>query len=91
MFINKARDGRNNICGKKIASARKARKLSQRQLADGLQLMGLEIDKNAIQRIECGKRFVTDIELTAFSAFLEIPYEELLDAQSCSRSNRIDL
>lgn len=79
MFINKARDGLNNICGKNIASARKARKLSQRELADGLQLLGLEIDKNAIQRIECGKRFVTDIELTAFSRFFAIPYGELLD------------
>ena len=81
MFINKARDGRNNICGKKIAYMRKERKLSQRELADGLQLLGLEIDKNAIQRIECGKRFVTDIELTVFSNFFEIPYSKLLDTQ----------
>lgn len=87
MFINKAQDGRNNICGKQIASARKARNLSQRELADGLQLLGLEIDKNAIQRIECGKRFVTDIELTAFSRFFEVSYGELLETQSCSDAN----
>lgn len=35
--------------------------LSQRALADRMQLAGIDIDKNAIQRIECGKRFVTDI------------------------------
>ena len=84
MFINKASDGLNNICGKNIASARKARKLSQHELADGLQLLGLEIDKNAIQRIECGKRFITDIELTAFSRFFEMPYSELLETQLCT-------
>ena len=35
--------------------------ISQRELADKLQIAGLDLDKNAIQRIECGKRFVTDI------------------------------
>ena len=67
MFINKNIDGLNNICGKKIAKLRKNLKISQRILADKLQLSGLDVDKNAIQRIECGKRFVTDIELVAFS------------------------
>ena len=65
MFINKAKDGRNNLCGKMVAQKRIEMKLSQRELADRLQLYGLDVDKNAIQRIECGKRFVTDIELKA--------------------------
>ena len=37
-----------NICGEKIAFLRKALNCSQRALADKLQLLGLEIDKNAI-------------------------------------------
>ena len=78
MFINKTADGRNNICGRNITEARKARNLSQRELADGLQLLGLDIDKNAIQRIEAGKRFVTDIELTAISRYFNMTYEDLL-------------
>ena len=78
MFINKTADGRNNVCGINVAAARKGRGLSQRELADGLQLLGLDIDKNAIQRIECGKRFVTDIELIALSRFFELSHEELL-------------
>lgn len=78
MFINKSPDGLNNVCGKNVATVRKTRKLSQRELADGLQIMGLDIDKNAIQRIECGKRFVTDIELIALSKFLGISFDELL-------------
>lgn len=78
MFINKANNGRNNICGECIASIRTSRKLSQRQLADLLQLEGLDVDKNAIQRIEAGKRFVTDIELIYFSKVLDISYDILL-------------
>ena len=60
MFINKSSDGRNNLCGTQIAKYRKAMDKSQRELADALQLLGLDVDKNAIQRIEAGKRFVTD-------------------------------
>ena len=63
MFINKSPDGRNNICGITVALLRKAEGVSQRELADRLQRLGLDVDKNAVQRIESGQRFVTDIEL----------------------------
>ncbi len=79
MFINKSNEGLNNICGQKIATLRKSLGISQRILADKLQLLGLDIDKNAIQRIECGKRFVTDIELVAFSKLFEISVDKLLE------------
>ena len=80
MFKNKSYEGLNNICGKNIATLRKALnpKMSQRMLADQLQLRGIDVDKNAIQRIEAGKRFVTDIELEAFIDIFKISYAELL-------------
>ncbi len=78
MFINKTEDGLNNICGKNISTLRKGMNISQRILADKLQLFGLDVDKNAIQRIECGKRFVTDIELLAFAKIFNITTDELL-------------
>lgn len=78
MFINKSAEGLNNICGKKIAQIRTEMKLSQRQLADKLQLAGLDVDKNAIQRIECGKRFVTDIELVYLAKVLDTNVQYLL-------------
>lgn len=80
MFTNKTRDGQNNLCGAVIEKRRKQMGKSQRQLADLLQIAGLDIDKNAIQRIEARKRFVTDIELTYFSKVLDLPYEALLAA-----------
>lgn len=77
----KNRNGnQNNISGKNISLLRKAANpvLSQRALADKMQLFGIDLDKNAIQRIECGKRFVTDIELLAFSKVLNTSLDVLL-------------
>ena len=78
MFINKAPEGLNNLCGKQIALLRKDLRLSQRALADKLQLIGLDVDKNAIQRIECGKRFVTDIELKGFAEIFGVNIDQLV-------------
>lgn len=79
MFKNKNND-KNNLCGNKIRALRLAypTRLSQRALADKLQLIGIDVDKNAIQRIECGKRFVTDIELKAFSEIFGVTLDELI-------------
>ena len=78
MFINKGINGENNICGKKVAECRKNMGISQRQLADKLQLLGLDVDKNAVQRIEAGKRFVTDIEIVFLSKALKATVNDLL-------------
>lgn len=81
MFKNKTENGRNNICGTKIAELRKSTvpKMSQRILADKMQLLGVDVDKNAIQRIETGQRFVTDIELIALKKVFNVSYEFLLE------------
>ncbi len=81
MYKNRASSGKNNISGDNIARIRKklTPKVSQRFLADRMQLEGIELDKNAIQRIESGARFVTDIELKAFAKVLAVSYEELLE------------
>jgi len=75
VFKNK-NGARNNLCGDKIRELRGS--LSQRALADKMQLLGIDLDKNAIQRIECGKRFVTDIELRAFSYLFGVSIDELI-------------
>ena len=79
MFKNKS-NGKNNLCGENIRNLRLnyPTKLSQRALADKMQLIGIDIDKNAIQRIECGKRFVTDIELKAFAEIFEVSLDKLI-------------
>lgn len=83
MFINKVNGG-NNIAGETIASLRREMNISQRQLADRMQLVGIDIDKNAIQRIEARKRFITDIELVAFAKVFSVSVDSLL---GCNDNN----
>ena len=80
MHKNRGPDGRCNLCGQRVAKLRKSMKpkVSQRALADMLQLAGVDVDKNAIQRIECGKRFVTDVELKILAQVLGVTADELL-------------
>lgn len=80
MFKNKYADGMNNRCGKRIAELRRQSptKMSQRLLAEELQRKGLDLEKNAIQRMESGERFITDIELAAIAQFFGITADELL-------------
>lgn len=80
MFINKTSDGKNNICGKNISKFRKETGMSQRELSEKLQLIGLDVDKNAIQRMESGQRFITDIELVYLAKALNKSVLELIDA-----------
>ena len=79
MFKNK-NEGKNNLCGERVRELRLSypSKLSQRALADRLQLIGTDVDKNAIQRIECGKRFVTDIELKALAEVFGVGVGDLI-------------
>ena len=79
MFKNKNGD-RNNLCGDKVRELRLGyhTKLSQRALADKMQLLGIDVDKNAIQRIEAGRRFVTDIELRALADIFGVGVDELV-------------
>ena len=81
MYKNKAENGGNNISGQRIKEIRQKlpEKTSQKKLASMLQSVGLDIDKNAVQRLESGKRFVTDIELKVIAKVLGVSYQDLLD------------
>ena len=80
MFKNKTEDGRLNLCGKNVARLRMASepKMSQKGLANQLQLVGLDLEKNAVQRIESGQRFVTDIELQKLAEVFGVSTDELI-------------
>lgn len=81
MYKNKGPQGKLNLCGARVAQLRRqlVPKTSQRALADKLQLVGLDLDKNAIQRIESGQRFVTDVELRALAQVLNTTADDLLE------------
>ena len=81
MYKNKAKNGKLNISGEQIKMRRKELHISQRALADRLQLLGIDLNKNAIQRIESGQRFVTDIELQVIAKLFDTTTDSLLKEQ----------
>lgn len=79
MFKLKAKDGFNNITGKRLSKLRHERNLSQRKLAKLMQLAGYDVDHHFIRRIENGERFVTDMELVALAKVLNVSVLDLID------------
>lgn len=72
-----------NIIGPSIRALRKQRKLTQKELAEKLQLMGYEFSDLTILRIEQGTRFVPDYEVLALANFFHVKTDDLL-------TNRVD-
>ena len=70
--------GCKNLITNNLICLRAKNGLSQRDLAQKLQLAGYDIDKNVITRIETQKRYVTDIEIKAICEIFQISFEELI-------------
>ncbi len=70
--------GKKNICGMRLKEARKAKKLSQLELAEEMQAKGITLERDSISRIEIGTRFVADYELMMFSQILDREVEWFL-------------
>lgn len=75
----RAQNGDKNLIRAQLIQLRKAHHLSQRDLAQLLQLNGYDMDKNVITRIETNQRYVTDIELKALCEVFQVSYAELID------------
>lgn len=73
--------GERNLIAQRLVQLRKAQGLSQRGLAHALQLIGIDMDKNVITRIETNKRYVTDIELRALAKVFSVSYAYLIDGE----------
>lgn len=71
-------EGTKNIIGKKIKALRKAAGITQKQLAEKLQLQGHEFSDLTILRIEQGTRFVPDYEIVILADYFGITTDELL-------------
>lgn len=75
----RGKTGEKNLVGPRLKLLRARDGLSQRDLAHKLQLIGMDMDKNVITRIETDKRYVTDLELKAFAQIFGVSYEYLID------------
>jgi len=70
-----------NLIGDRLKELRNRTNLSQRDLARKLQLIGMDMDKNVITRIETNKRYVTDFELQALKEIFDVSYDYLIDGE----------
>lgn len=74
-------NGQRNICGDKVRMERVGRRMTQARLAAKMQTRGVDIEQDAISRIESGERLVTDYELRAFAIIFDTTIEALLEPE----------
>lgn len=66
-----------NLIGQIIKKARQKKKFSKVDLCRELELVGIEMSRNEIYRIENNKMIVKDFELVAFCIVLDINFDDL--------------
>lgn len=71
-------EGKLNILGSKIKYYREKNNLSLSQLSNQLMLLGIDIPKSSLQRIETGGRVIKDYELAGLSKVFKISPNILL-------------
>lgn len=82
----RTQSGEKNLISKRLTELRRKHNLSQRDLAQQLQLLGYDMDKNVITRIETNKRYVTDLELKALTQIFHVSYDYLIDGEDKKES-----
>ena len=68
---------KKNLIGKNLKKLRTDRKMSQQELSNKLELLGVYVCRGSISRIEDYSRTVTDIELYAIAEVLGADINEL--------------
>ena len=68
-----------NIIGDLIKTAREKKHYTKVDLCRELELLGIEMSRNEIYRIEKNKMIVKDFELVAFCIVLAINFNDLKD------------
>ena len=78
MNNSRAKEGKLNVVGSKIKYYRELNNLSYQKLSDQLMLLGIDIHKQEIYKIETGKRTVVDYELCGFAKVFNVKLEDLV-------------
>ena len=65
-----------NISGNKLKELRKNAKMSQQDLAEKLQLEGIDLTSKEISKIETNNRLVQDFELFAFAKIFKVSADD---------------
>ena len=74
-------DEKKNLIGGNLKRLRTKLKISQQDLSNKLELLGVYVCRGSVSRIEDYSRTVTDIELFAIAEALGVEPSELYNAQ----------
>ena len=79
-------NGSKNIIGSRVKEARQNSNpvITQQDLSARLEIMGYNLDRVSISKIESGKRFVPDYEVVAIANALNVSLIWLLGKESKS-------
>ena len=66
-----------NIIGKNIKKIRKDKKITQEDLCARMQVMGYQISRSDISKLENGKKFIADFEVYGFAKALKVSILDL--------------
>lgn len=64
--------------GKNIRAIRESRKMTQEQLSAKLQVLGCDITRSAIAKIEVGQRHIYIDEVKLIKEILDVTFDELI-------------
>ena len=81
MKITKYNDFKN-VSGNKLRQLRKEHKMSQQDLAEKLQLEGIDLTSKEISKIEKNRRLVQDFELFTFAKIFDVSADFFNDLNS---------
>ncbi len=79
MYQSSNYNGRLNVSSNKIKELRMKNHLSLSGLSTKLALMGIDISKPSLHKLETGQRVLKDYELYGLSHIFKVSIEELLD------------
>lgn len=71
--------GKLNAIGNEIKIYRQKNNMTQKELSEKMQLYGIDLNKNSLQKIERGDRVIKEYELAAFSHIFNVSADILLE------------
>lgn len=71
-------NGKLNAIGDKIKEYRIKNNMTQKELSEKLQLYGIDLNKNSLQKVERGDRIIKEYELAVFCEVLNVSADEIL-------------
>ena len=77
----RAENGKKNLVGPRVRALREDAHLSQEELMAQLQLLGMDLERGVIKRIENGDRAVSDLEIRLLARYFNVSYKYLIDGE----------